>query len=283
MTPLLFLLMPWYVSDAEDAEALRAALDKHWSGEPVEVVVGEPPPGGEGTWLEGDTLVWSSQEREVRQAAPPSLTAQVLLVRSWSMALEPVDGGWVPPHEPLELPPEPEEPAEPAVTSWEPSGLTALSLGAGLRSSVYSPPARVGLEVAGYFPRVSFSATLGGDFNGRTSDGLGRVHRVGMLGGVGLDLSRPGGRGELWGLVGNRWLLVTHDGGVADRALMPALGVRGRWWARPFGSFSVGGGLSLLGELVPDGGAEPLPWDPELHASHSPWSLYLEIHVGRFR
>ena len=38
--------------------------------------------------------------------------------------------------------------------------------------------------------------------------------------------------------------------------LLPAVGLRARWWASPYGSFSVGGGLTLLGELVPDGGVD---------------------------
>ncbi|MCB9746479.1 MAG: hypothetical protein H6741_14755 [Alphaproteobacteria bacterium] len=287
MAPLIFLLMPWYVSDAQEAEALQRALDAHWTGEPVQVEQGPPPEGAEGVQVKDGSLIWTSQGREVRQAAPASPVAQVLLLKSWSMALEPVDGGWVP--EPIvQAPPpaaEPPEapPADAVEGPWEPNWMTGLTLGAGMRSTIYTPPARVGLELARHDLKVNVGATALGDLQGRTVDGEGRVHRVGTLGMVGLDLERTGGRGELWLMTGNRWLLMTHDNAVAERHLMPAVGLRARWWASPYGSFSVGGGLTLLGELVPDGGVAPLPWEPTANATHSPWSLTLELSAGRFR
>lgn len=289
MMPLL-LALDWYVADAEQADALQAALDQHWPSSGVEVHLGPVPQGAEGVWVDQGTLHWQQGARSVEQASPTSPAGQVLLVRSWTHALDPVDQGWLPAPEPLP----PETPATPpAETSAaqvtpqpeapELSRMLAAHTGVNLRNGKYNEPFRLGLELA-TTGRVHKALVVDVDVGARLTETDWFTSRAGGDLQLGLSREGPTGTGEVWLGAGLRGLQVhSPTEGVQYRAPLPRASLRLRWWGPGRDqSLLLGVALALQVEGTYEGRLVPTPGHPDGESwALDPATAVLEFHLGR--
>ncbi len=142
--------LPWYVPTAAEQQDLQEALDELWADAPIEVLVGEIPPGLDGLTREEDRLLLVANGRLYERHADADAAVEVTLARAWMREIELVDSGWVP--ERPDPPPEPDPPVptiDPVVIvpPAEPPPPAVFSLGVGLREAFTEPGLGDGVRV----------------------------------------------------------------------------------------------------------------------------------------
>lgn len=299
MSPLnlaLLLSMDWWVPTPQDAEELQAALDQYWTQSEVQVQVGEPAQDQPGIQVLNGQLIWSEDERQVQQPCPSSPGAQVLLVKSWTQALEHTDQGWVPEVELDDFLPDPapgptemlvpaaapapksERIVEPKVDKPAYGGSTQLSLsaGVGLQSALLAEPWRLSLSGTRYGRRLNQALWLVADFGGQPRYANGTTQRFGPQLGVGLShVSTTGSAGEIWAFAGARSLVF--NGSAQD--LLPSAGLKLRGWGPPVGQQRIG--VSLSGQLEGLEQQRSFYDGEELITTMAMASAYIEFVIGR--
>ena len=288
--------MNWWVPTPQEAEELQAALDQYWAQSAVQVRVGEPAQDQAGIQVLDGQLIWSEAERQVQQPCPSTTGAQVLLVKSWTQALEPADQGWVPelelddflpdpPPGPTEVsvpaapsPPSSERTLEPKVDNAPLSGNTQLSLsaGVGLQSALLAEPWRISLSGTRYGRRLNQAIWLVGDFGGQPRYAGGATQRFGPQLGLGwAQESSNGSAGEIWVFAGARGLFFM----ASPEELLPSAGLKLRGWGPPVGKQRIG--VSLTGQLEGLEQQRSFYDGEELITTMALASAYIEFVIGK--
>lgn len=128
--------LPWFASDADEAQLVQEQLDALWPGAPIEVAV-SPPDDTDGFWLDGDDLVLQRGSRHTARPVGGDAATAVVLARSWLRELASTEG-WVPV---VEAPPE-EVPTE-----SPPAAPRPLHVGAGAQDDLRDPGLLDGIRV----------------------------------------------------------------------------------------------------------------------------------------
>lgn len=296
LTLALLLSLDWWVPTPQEAQELQSALDQYWEQGEVEVQVGAPAQDRPGIQVLDGQLVWTEQERTVQQPCPTSPGAQVLLVKSWTQALDPADQGWVPEVElddflpdkppgptevllPVAAPPaEVERVVAPKIERPEQAATAQLNLsaGVGLQSALSAEPWRLSVGGARYGRRVNQALWLVGDFGGQPRFAQGTTSRLGTQLGFGLSHeTSTGSAAEVWLLGGARWLFFEGS----QEELLPSVGLKVIGWGPPVGQNRIG--VALSGQL--EGlDAQRTFYDGEQYVSEMALqSAYLEFVIGR--
>lgn len=298
MSPLnlaLLLSLNWWVATPEEAQALQAAADQYWDGAPLDIQVGSPAPGAPGIHVADGQLIWLEDTRAVQQPCPSSPGAQVLLVKSWTQALEPADQGWVPEPEledflpdpppgpvPVLVPstgPEKNAASAPEVTEPERPPATRqvnLTAGVGLQDAFAAEPWRLGIEGTRYGHTLNQALWLTADLGGRPKDAGAPTQRVGpqLAFGVSRD-GLQGGAGELWVFGGARALVYQGQA----QALLPGAGIRMRGWGPALGN-NTRIGVSLTAQLEGLEQQRSFYDGPTWVTTMSRQAAYLEFVIG---
>lgn len=299
MPPLslaLLLSLDWWVQTPEQAVELQAALDQYWTQSEVQIHVGEPDPDQPGIQVVDEQLTWREEERSVQQTCPSSAGAQVLLVKSWTQALDPADQGWVPepdlddflpdpPPGPTEVrlpaaapPPDPKriveiKPEKPPFTA---DTQLSLSAGVGLQSALFAEPWRLSLGGARYGRTLNQALWLVGDFGGQPRYAGGATQRLGPQLALGLDRHGDnGGAAELWVYASARAFFFQGT----PQEVLPAAGIRLRGWGPPVGKNRIG--VSLSGQLEGLQDQRSFYDGQELITTMALASAYIEFVIGR--